>query len=217
MAPKSSLVVVLDFDGTVTVKDIGDQICERFAPPEWKQIDDQWVSGQLALPEAQRRMWSLARAGEAEAVAHARAVGALRPGLDALIDQVTHAGGALWLASGGFDFYVEALLGERRARFAHAWYNRARFEGGGIAIDFPHTELACERVAVCKGRVCERARQVAERVVFVGDGASDRCAIGHADRLFAVEGGLLARACAAEGAPYTPFTSFAEVAAALAC
>jgi 2,3-diketo-5-methylthio-1-phosphopentane phosphatase len=212
MAPKTSLVVVLDFDGTVTLKDIGDELCTRFAPPEWKQLDDQWVNGTLSLPEAQRRMWSLMRASRDEAVSHAHATGTLRPGLDALIDAVARSDGELWLASGGFDFYVEALLGERLSRFSRAWYNRARFVDGRVAIEFPHHALACERVAVCKGRICDQARTLAERVWFVGDGASDRCAIGHAERLFAVDAGLLARACDAEAAAYTPFTSFADVA-----
>src|SRR5687767_4544319 len=102
MTAKCSLVLVLDFDGTVTRKDIGDEMCERFADAQWREIDEKWVRGQLTLPEAQRQMCSLARAERAEAISYARQVGALRPGLDALIDGVRSRGGELWLASGGF-------------------------------------------------------------------------------------------------------------------
>src|SRR5207248_2940434 len=93
-----------------------------------------------------------------EAVAYSRAIGGERPGLDALLDGVRGAGGALWLASGGFDFYIEAILDGRMGRFERAYFNRARFAGGGVEIDFPHGDLACGRCAVCKGLVCDRAR-----------------------------------------------------------
>jgi 2-hydroxy-3-keto-5-methylthiopentenyl-1-phosphate phosphatase len=51
--------------------------------------------------------------------------------------------------------------------------------------------------------------------VFIGDGASDRCAIGRADRLFAVRGSLLARACDERGAGYFAFDGLDEITAQL--
>jgi 2,3-diketo-5-methylthio-1-phosphopentane phosphatase len=209
------LVLVLDFDGTMTRLDVGDEVCERFADPRWREIDAAWLRGELSLPEAQRQMWALCRASRAEAVRFAREVGALRPGLDALLDAVTAAGGEAWLASGGFDFYIEAILDAQRARFARAWYNRAHFDAGGIGVEFPHAEVACATCAVCKGRVVDAARAVARRVVFAGDGSSDRCVIGRGAEIFAVRGGRLAAGCEAAGAPYTPFDELFEVAAHL--
>ncbi len=213
--PKLALILVLDFDGTITEKDIGDEVCDHFADPSWKDIDAAWVRNEISLPEAQRRMWALAKAHREEAVAYAQSVGHRRPGLDALLCEVERQGGETWLASGGFDFYVEALLGSDVQRLSRRYYNATTFEGGRIAVDFPHTDLACERCAVCKGKVCDLAHTVARRVVFVGDGSSDRCAIGRADRLFAVEGGILDQHCRKLAAEATRFTRFDEVAAAL--
>src|SRR5262245_62134838 len=81
-----AMILVLDFDGTLTTTDVGDDLCDRFAPPGWRDVDQQWVRGELSLPEAQRRMWGMARATRAQALDGARAVGRLRPGLDALLD-----------------------------------------------------------------------------------------------------------------------------------
>jgi 2,3-diketo-5-methylthio-1-phosphopentane phosphatase len=205
---------VLDFDGTVTQKDVGDEICERFAPPSWRDIDAEWVRNEISLPEAQRRMWRLARCDREQAVAWSRHIGAERPGLDALLDGVRAAGGAAWLASGGFDFYIEAILDGRMARFERAFFNRASFVDGAVDVEFPHDELACGRCAVCKGRVCDLAREHG-RVIFVGDGASDRCAIGRADVLCAVRGSLLERACRERGAPHVSFEHLDELLAKL--
>lgn len=206
---------MLDFDGTVTEKDIGDEICARFAPPHWKEIDAAWVRNEISLPEAQRQMWALARCEERDALRYAREVGRLRPGLDLLLDATAQAGGVPWLASGGFDFYIRAILGGRLERFERSYFNGATFVDGGVRVAFPHGALACERCAVCKGKVCDLGRAAGDRVVFVGDGSSDRCAIGRADVLFAVEGSLLARTCDERGIDYVPFLDFEDVADAL--
>jgi 2-hydroxy-3-keto-5-methylthiopentenyl-1-phosphate phosphatase len=130
--------------------------------------------------------------------------------LDAFLDAAAGAGARLWLASGGFDFYIEAILGERLARFERVFFNRARFAGGGIELQF-HEGLGCDKCAVCKGRVCDAARAEGARVLFVGDGSSDRCAIGRADLLYAVSGSLLQRGCEARGVDYRAFTRFDEL------
>ena len=206
---------MLDFDGTVTEKDVGDEICDRFAPPAWKEIDAAWVRNEISLPEAQKQMWSLARCHETEAIAYSRQIGHLRQGLDGLLDATARAGGAVWLASGGFDFYIHAILGARLERFERTYMNGARFWDGHVEVQFPHASLACERCAVCKGKVCDLARAQGTGVVFVGDGASDRCAIGRADVLCAVEGSLLARTCDERKVPYLPFRDFSDVLDAL--
>jgi 2-hydroxy-3-keto-5-methylthiopentenyl-1-phosphate phosphatase len=157
----------------------------------------------------------LARAERPEALAYAQKVGHLRPGLDGLFAAARQTGAALWLASGGFDFYIEALLGARLGAFERRYFNATRFVEGRIEVDFPHGELMCGRCAVCKGKVCDAARATGRPTIFVGDGSSDRCAIGRADRIFAVRGSLLARTCEERGADHVQFDDFAEVAATL--
>lgn len=206
---------MLDFDGTVTQKDIGDEICDRFAPPSWREIDAAWVRNEISLPDAQRKMWALARAERPEALAYAREIGHLRPGLDALLAAARQKGATMWLASGGFDFYIEALLGPRLGAFERSYFNTTRFVDGRIEVDFPHAGLMCGRCAVCKGKVCDAARATGRPTLFIGDGASDRCAIGRADRIFAVRGSLLERACAERGNSCVPFDDLAEIVDAL--
>src|SRR5262249_28132675 len=147
---------------------------------------------------------ALARCSREEAVAFAREVGELRPGLDQFLDAAAAAGSRLWLASGGVGFYIEAILGDRMARFGRTLLNSARFIGGAVELEF-HQGLSCDKCAVCKGRVCERARSDGAQVMFVGDGASDRCAIGKADVLSAVAGSMLARGCELRKLPHRSF------------
>jgi 2-hydroxy-3-keto-5-methylthiopentenyl-1-phosphate phosphatase len=135
----------------------------------------------------------------------------VRDGLDVLFAGAERSGAGVWLASGGFDFYIEGILAERIGRFERAFYNRAGFLDGGIKVEFPHDAVACERCAICKGRVCDLARAGGARVVFVGDGYSDRCAIGRADLMCAVRGSTLARRCDERGVQYLGFERFDEL------
>src|SRR6185369_6691520 len=130
--------LILDFDGTLTMADVGDAVCEKFAPSEWRDIDDQWVRHEISLPEAQRRMWALARATREQAAEFLRGeAGRMRPGLPQLLEAAAAKGVEVWLASGGFDFYIEMLLGPLLPKFARSYYSRAIFSGDRIAVEFP--------------------------------------------------------------------------------
>jgi 2-hydroxy-3-keto-5-methylthiopentenyl-1-phosphate phosphatase len=206
-------VLILDFDGTVTLSDVGDAVCEKFAPSEWRAIDDQWVRHEISLPEAQRRMWALARATREQAAGFLRGeAGRLRPGLEELLEAAAGKGVEVWLASGGFDFYIEQLLGPLLSKFARSYYSRAVFSGDRIAVSFPHGELACDRCAVCKGKVCDLARASGAEVLFAGDGHSDRCVVGRADRVAAVRGSHLERHLAEAGVAARGFERLDELA-----
>jgi 2,3-diketo-5-methylthio-1-phosphopentane phosphatase len=208
MTNKTTLIV--DFDGTITHLDVGDELCDRFADPRWRELDRLWEEKRISLPDAQVEMWAMVRATPDELAAAARELGTVRAGLDPFLDAA--AGRELILASGGFDFYIEAILGARLHRFGAVYANHGVPGGGSVVVSFPHrAALGCPLCAVCKGRLCDARRAAGQRVVFVGDGTSDRCAIGRADLLFAVRGSKLAAACDAVGAPYLPFDTFDDV------
>ena len=63
--------------------------------------------------------------------------------------------------------------------------------------------------SMMKVPVLEEARRHTERLIYVGDGTSDICAIPYADDLFAKR--YLAEYCEANEVPYIPFDTFADV------
>jgi len=201
--------LILDFDGTLTQVDVGDALCARFADPEWLEIDHRYARGEMSLPDAQRQMWGLFRATREQACLYALEIGTLRPGVDALLDRAQALGYTLRLASGGFDFYIEAILGHARLkRFASVHCNSARFVPNAVEPLFAEG-LGCSRCAVCKGEVVAR---YGSSSIFVGDGHSDTCVIGRSSALFAVRNGKLHREAVARGAAVTPFVDLNEVA-----
>ena len=59
--------------------------------------------------------------------------------------------------------------------------------------------------------MCDEGHRHFDRIVFAGDGTSDRCAIGRADVLCAVRGSLLAAEAGERGAAYLPFDRLDEI------
>ena len=64
MTPPAHMLFIVDFDGTIAPSDTVDALLERFAAPEWREIEEEWVAGrinsrqcmasQLALVTAER-------------------------------------------------------------------------------------------------------------------------------------------------------------------
>ncbi|MBO6933645.1 MAG: haloacid dehalogenase-like hydrolase [Deltaproteobacteria bacterium] len=203
--------MVIDFDGTLAVHDVGDELCETFAEPGWRDVGAAWRRGELSLADAQRRMWASVTADRTRMEERARELGALREGADALFDAARRGALTLVLASGGFGLYIEAILGDRLSLFAATYYNRLEPGPAGPTLDFPHRDLARGPYAICKAAVCERHGAH----LFAGDGSSDRSVAGVVPTVFAVEGSLLALHCNERGVPCVPFTTFDEVLAHL--
>ncbi|HKU36794.1 MAG TPA: HAD-IB family phosphatase [Polyangiales bacterium] len=208
-------IVVTDFDGTLAVEDVGDRLCERYADPRWREFETRFDAGELSLPAAQRGMWQLIAASLDELRSHALSIGTLRAGAPELFAAARAGKLELVIASGGFDFYIEALLGAQLRDVRAAYYNSLAVSDWGLQLDFPHTDLACARCAVCKGKALRKHLDTGRRVLFCGDGTSDRCAVGVAPELFAVRGSHLAEYCRQVGAACTEFEDYREVLAAL--
>ena len=49
------LAILVDFDGTITTRDIGDQIVINFAEPGWEKAMDRFRVGELNV----RELWAI--------------------------------------------------------------------------------------------------------------------------------------------------------------
>lgn len=209
------LTVTLDFDGTCTTRDIGYSICKHFVGDGVRPPVQAWLRGELSLPEAQALIWPQIRASRLEVMSFVSEVAALRPGLDRVIALCRARGWPLCIASGGFDFYLREILAERFAEL-NVICNRAWFTDAGMAVDFPHADLSCGRCAVCKGLIVDRLKRAGHDTVFIGDGLSDRCAAGRADRLFTIRGCELDEYCRSQSIACEPVDDLNDVAERLA-
>ncbi len=201
----------LDFDGTITTRDVGMHLLERFAPPEWRAISRRSTTpARSAAASACSTSGTCSPPTRRALRAAAREV-ALDPGFAPLVAGLRGAGAEVTVVSDGFGFYVEEVV--RRGR-------RPGADQHGRLVDRPARVpprgpllpvLDVRRVQA--GADQGRHATAASATVLVGDGTSDRKAALLADVVFAK--GALARWCAVTGVAHMPFDRLAEVHAAL--
>jgi 2-hydroxy-3-keto-5-methylthiopentenyl-1-phosphate phosphatase len=196
------LRLVVDWDGTVTVRDSLVQVIHEFGDPALLAELEPRVGVDLTLHEEIALEFAALSAPREEVVRWVIENVEVRPGLHEL------AALEPLVISAGFHELIEPVL-EREGVTLEVLANRVEARPGGWRVHF-RDEAAC---ATC-GEPCKRGSLAGEPYAYVGDGYSDRCAALAADRVFARD--ALARYLAGEGVPYEPFSDLHEVAAALA-
>jgi HAD superfamily phosphoserine phosphatase-like hydrolase len=206
------VLLLLDFDGTITDRDTLDLIAGRYAPEAFAAGERAFARGEITLNELIAAEFAAVRATREELLALLREEVGVRPGLPELVDFCRERFIEPVIVSSGFRELIEPFLtwhGLRLPVVAH----RATFTHDGAIVDFLE-RAACP---AC-GEPCKRAGlpdlAAGRQVAYVGDGASDRCGAEAADLVFAR--GSLAQHLGARRIPYQPFDDFYDVRAGLA-
>jgi 2,3-diketo-5-methylthio-1-phosphopentane phosphatase len=206
--------VFVDFDGTITVRDVGDSIFEHFLRPEllekkWHQaLIQEWKAGRISSRDC------LVRECENTVVTREKLnrlldSHSLTPGFDTMVDFCGEHEIPLTVLSDGLDYYIEFILGKFGLGEVDYRANHMYFVENSIRVDFPYVDKGCGRCGNCKRWHIDSERREGDTVVYVGDGYSDRYAIRSADMVFAR--GDLAEYCDSNGIRYTPFEHFHDV------
>ena len=59
-------MVFLDFDGTITRRDVTDAILEAYADPQWLRIEEEWKAARMSSREGLTAQVALATATQEE-------------------------------------------------------------------------------------------------------------------------------------------------------
>jgi 2,3-diketo-5-methylthio-1-phosphopentane phosphatase len=207
-------VVFLDFDGTITRRDVTDAILDAYAGPEWLQAEQAWQAGLIGSRECLTRQMALVDASADQIDALLDGI-EIDPGLAPLFDACAARGVSVHIVSEGFDYCIERIL--LRPSLDLAQYLRgiqivsAHVEPNGRRWEVAFPSAPCVHgCGTCKPATMDRLNRAGAPLVFAGDGLSDRHAAGHADWVFAKA--RLAAFCDQQAIAYTPYDTLATVA-----
>ena len=187
---QDGMLIICDFDGTVTSRDTNSALARRFAPEAYASVAGRLGSRELTLREVLDAEFANIDAPLTQLVDVAIEI-PFRPGFVELLDAAHENGAHVVLLSSGFHELIEPMLAHNGlAARVPLLANRIRITPDGGAIswrDLPMCDLCGEP---CKRHDVERLRAEHgeasdQEVVFIGDGFSDRCGAESADRIFA--------------------------------
>lgn len=193
--------LVVDWDGTITVRDTLVQVIHAFGDPALLAELEPRVGVDLTLHEEIALEFAAITAPLEEVVAWVEEHVEVRPGLPELaaLEPV--------VVSAGFHELIEPVLAREGVEL-EVLANRVEARPDGWVVRF-RDEAAC---ATC-GEPCKRSSVAGGPYAYVGDGYSDRCAALAAERVFARDS--LARYLDGRGVAYEPFEELGDVVAAL--
>jgi 2-hydroxy-3-keto-5-methylthiopentenyl-1-phosphate phosphatase len=200
--------IVLDYDGTVTESDLLDRVAKEFGDPVvYQEVEDGLDEGRLPLRDVITREFLPVTASLEEVVAWVLDHAKIRPGFADFVRNARGAGWDVHVVSSGFHELIEPVL-EREGVKVELHANRVDAKPDGWRVDWRYPD-GCDEC----GESCKRSLLPSGKVVYVGDGYSDRCAALAADRVFATAG--LASYLAERGTPFEPFSDFNALSQAL--
>jgi 2,3-diketo-5-methylthio-1-phosphopentane phosphatase len=204
-----SRTLVVDFDGTVTERDLLDTIASRFGDPEvYREVDEGLDEGRLSLREVITREYEPVRRPLEEIVSWELENVSIRRGFRELVELARANKWRFVIVSSGFHELIEPIL-EHEGVDVELHANRVdpRPDGWRVLWQYDDTCESCGES--CKRSIVQEFGGDGE-IVYVGDGYSDRCAAEASDRVFATK--ELARYLDERGVPYEPFDDFHDIA-----
>jgi 2,3-diketo-5-methylthio-1-phosphopentane phosphatase len=199
---------LLDFDGTLTVLDVGQMVMHEFAESEWHASEGVEYASFREHLEQECETLPSRQAEEIErfALQHAEA----RAGAVELVQYCVDNSIPVEIVSGGLSNYIEPLLKHFGIPAIPISSLTADFSQGPRAVTtYPEGVVMCDDSGACKCARVRHHKSAGRTVLFAGDGTSDFCVAKEADVLFARR--TLADHCRSAGIPFTPFDSLQPV------
>ncbi|MBM4339434.1 MAG: HAD family hydrolase [Deltaproteobacteria bacterium] len=181
-------LILCDFDGTISIKDMGYVLLNRFSSGDWEPIDRDYREGKIGSREAYSRIVKILTGDPENAIRFIREHSDIDPYFKSFYQYCRENDIDVKIVSDGLDFYIRTILEIHGLSdipfYANATHPRI---GGGIDISFPHVSQECGFCGTCKKQILLNHRKDYEKIFFAGNGLSDRCAAQEADLAFAKE------------------------------
>jgi 2-hydroxy-3-keto-5-methylthiopentenyl-1-phosphate phosphatase len=187
------MIIVSDFDGTLTVEDVTTLFWDTHLPYDWRSelLPDTYAGRVTPLEMIARGYRDLAQPPEA-LLAQARAHTRLRPGLTELVALCRARAWPFVVVSHGLTFYIQDLLPPEISIVAFT----GAFDGRGWQVSLPEGMRLGPGEDFKSQVVAELRRQhPGHSTLYLGDGRLDLLAAETCDEVFAVRGTKLAELC----------------------
>ena len=197
-----------DFDGTITVNDVGAALLDTFGPTDWRQIEEEYTSGRISAEEEMRRQFADMKVSQEAILDFVARTVEVRPGFSQLVAYCRKEGIRFVIVSNGLDTYIDPILLKLGLADLERYSGQAVVTTDGITIDYIDPgganlekgfKLACLRHLQAGGGP----------IVCIGDSMNDIAPALEADHVMAI--GKLQNHFRINRLPHSTFETFYDV------
>jgi 2,3-diketo-5-methylthio-1-phosphopentane phosphatase len=208
---KRDFKIFVDFDGTITIEDVGDAIFSKFG--ETEKVN-QTISDLLSDKISSRQCWDdlCDCVGSIKKIELESFIDTLdiEPTFKSFVEFCSDQEIELYVLSDGFDFYIEKVFGKAGLSGIKYYSNKLLVDDNGkLSASYPYYDEGSPTSANCKKNHIIYHSSDEDYTVYIGDGNSDKDAAQYCDFIFAKKD--LARFCSMERISFYPFNNFDEV------
>ena len=201
--------IFTDFDGTITKKDLGDEIFKIYG--QFEPYHTQLIHKEIGIKEYWRLLFKTLPKDLTELEINKHA---LTYEIDAyfmdFVNFCNEMNIELSVVSDGFEQYIKPILDKLKLNHITVKCNKMLFTDDGIIPFFSGADESCNCMsASCKRNAVINYAYDDTIIVFIGDGYSDFCAAEHSDIIFAKRN--LAVYCNENKIPHHHFGTFFDI------
>lgn len=203
--------IFLDFDGTITKNDVGEEIFKRFLDKDIvKKIVEDLINDKISARECWENLCKSTAAINKNELDDFILSQEIEPTLHRFVDYCESYSSQLFVLSDGFDYYIDKILNRENLSHLKVYCNKLILDDKGKLVpSFPYYNADCRSTANCKrNHIIENSGEN-DYTVFIGDGNSDKDPIQYVDFIFAKDD--LLKFCETQRITYSPFRNFDDV------
>jgi len=203
--------IYIDFDGTITTKDIGEHMFLEFGDPDkCREIISKWLNAELNSQQVWKQLCKTIENFSEDKFDVFLKDFSIDPFFNEFIDYSNKHNFGLTILSDGLDYYIDKIRKRENFEQILTYSNHLTFgQKNELLPEFPYTDEECSKCANCKRNHILNSSSEEDITIYIGDGWSDTCAAEHCDFIFAKRS--LLKYCEQNGLPYFPFKTFRDV------
>ena len=203
-------IIFCDFDGTITLNDTVDEFLNQYANNEWLDIEAKWLNGEIGSKQCIVEQFNQIRKIESKDISYFVDIVEVDPYFCSFLEEIRAKGIDFYIVSDGFRPLIERILEKHGISGCRIFSNDFYHTGNNKIVPFfPFNNMLCKSQAgLCK---CSIVKELGagRKIIYIGDGQSDKCVCTKADILFAKNS--LAKHCREKGIKHFSFKNFKEI------
>ncbi|MGE5402573.1 MAG: MtnX-like HAD-IB family phosphatase [Ignavibacteriales bacterium] len=208
---KRNFKIFIDFDGTITKKDVGEAFVNTFGSPEKiREIVQDWIDNKITSPESWFRMFGTIQNFNFEEFLLFLEKMEIDPTFFDFVEYCRENSFEIRVLSDGFDLYIKRILGREGLSSLEVYCNTALIDDKNkLTPIFPYGDEECRFCGNCKRNHILTNSADEDYIIYIGDGYSDKCPVQFCDYIFAKAS--LLKYCEVNRITYFPFGDFNDI------